>query len=119
LPQPGSRRPAAAPAPAGGGAGRGGGGGLGVRLRTAVADVLDLPRELVFDLPRITLVGALQCTVENHRGLLEFFPERVAIGLPDGRLVVTGRDLTVGAVRDGEIVVTGLVEEVRFERTGA
>lgn len=111
MPQPGSRRPDAEPAPSATSPRR----DLGARLRTAVANALDLPKELVFDLPRMTLVGALQFTVENHRGLLEFLPERVAIGMRGGRVVITGRELSVGVVRDGEIIVTGRLEAVRFE----
>ena len=115
MPQPGSRRPDADPAPAAQGPRR----VFGARLRAAVADAFDLPKELVFDVPRITLVGALQFTVENHRGLLEFLPERVAIGMRGGRVVVTGQELSVGVVRDGEIIVTGRLEAVRFEQPTA
>lgn len=88
---------------------------LGARLRRALADGLDLPGDIVFDLPRVTVLGHLQLTVENHRGLLEFLPERVAIGTASGRLVVTGTALMVGVVREGEITVTGRLAEVRFE----
>lgn len=91
------------------------GAGLAGRLRWALATGLDLPSDLVFDLPRVTLLGALHLTVENHRGLLECLPERVAIGTRGGRLVVVGRGLVVGAVRQGEITVSGQLTEVRFE----
>ena len=111
MPQPGSRQPDSGPAPAAESAHR----ARGARFRAAAADALDLPKDLLFDLPRITLVGALQFTVENHRGLLEFLPERVAIGTNGGRVVVTGQELSVGVVRDGEIIVTGRLEAVRFE----
>ncbi len=115
MPHPGSRHPDSGPAPATESAHRARGG----RLRALVADALDLPKDLLFDLPRITLVGALQFTVENHRGLLEFLPDRVAIGTNGGRVVVTGQQLTVGVVRDGEIIVTGRLEAVRFETPAA
>ncbi len=118
MPQPvGGRRHAIGPGGTGGGAPVPA--GLNARLRGALIEGLDLPGEIVFDLPRITLLGQLQLTVENHRGLLEFLPERVAIGTRDGLLVVLGRDLRLGVVRDGEITVTGLLTEVRFERPGA
>jgi len=118
LPQPAQGgRPAAGPAgPDGGPAASP---GVGARLRRALTDGLDLPGDIVFDLPRVTLLGHLQLTVENHRGLLEFLPERVAIGTRSGRLVVVGRELMVGVVRDGEITVTGMLTEVRFEGRGS
>ena len=87
----------------------------GLRLRAALAQALDLPRDLVLDLPRLTLLGPLHLSVENHRGLLEFRSEQVAIATAAGRLVVLGSDLAVGVVREGEITVTGRLSSLRFE----
>lgn len=87
----------------------------GPRLRAAVAQTLDLPPELVLDLPRLTLLGPLHLAVENHRGLLGFEAGRVAIATAAGRLVVLGRDLRLGVVREGEITIAGVVAAVQFE----
>lgn len=87
----------------------------GDRLRRVLQDGLELPADIVFDLPRLTLLGALQLTVENHRGLLEFLPDRLAISTRAGTVVVEGQDLRVGVVRAGEIVVTGSLRLIRFE----
>ena len=83
--------------------------------RATLAEALDLPRELVLDLPRVILLGALQVAVENHRGLLEFASGRVAIATRAGRLVIEGAELSVSAVHAGQIVVAGRVAGVRFE----
>jgi len=87
----------------------------GQRLRGALADALDLPRDMVLDLPRITLLGALHLSVENHRGLIAFAPGEVAIATAGGRLLVAGEDLAIGVARPGEITVTGRLSAVRFE----
>jgi sporulation protein YqfC len=114
LPQPGTRRSAEEAAPAAGARSRAPA-GWPARLRAALGQALDLPRDLIFDLPRVTLLGNLQLSVENHRGLLDFRPDRVAIATRLGHLVVVGADLTIGAVREGEITVTGILAAVRFE----
>jgi sporulation protein YqfC len=76
--------------------------------------VLDLPQDLVFDLPRITVVGRLQMTVENHRGLVEFSPTRVVIGSPQGRIVILGQELHIGVIHEEEITVAGQLRSIRF-----
>lgn len=87
----------------------------GTRLRGAVAQAFDLPRELVLDLPRLTFHGPVHVAVENHRGLVEFEAGRVTIATASGRLVVVGRDLRLGVVRPGEITIAGVVAAVSFE----
>ncbi len=84
-------------------------------LRGQMADWLDLPRDVVLDVPRITLIGDVQLAVENHRGLLEYNSERIAVGTPGGRLAVTGRDLVIGTVSGEAITVRGRIEALRFE----
>ena len=39
------------------------------------AKILDLPQDVVQDLPRITMIGNVQLYVENHRGVLHFSSE--------------------------------------------
>ncbi len=88
--------------------------GLPSRWRARIAEALDLPAELLLDLPRLTVVVPLQLVVENHRGLAEFLPERVVVSTSTGRIEIRGEDLRVGAVRAGEIIVTGRLRAVSF-----
>lgn len=85
------------------------------RLRAVLVGGLDLPPELVFDLARLTLVVPLQLTVENHRGLVAFAPDRVVVATASGRIAVSGRDLRIDGVRQGEIIITGELFGLMFE----
>ncbi len=82
----------------------------GRRSVERVADLLELPRDVVLDLPRLTLVGKLQLTVENHRGLVEYTPERVRIAVHEGEIVVTGRGLAIGSVYRDEMIIGGRID---------
>lgn len=84
-------------------------------IRRRLVRTLGLPADIVFDLPRITLLGRLQLTVENHQGIRSFLAGRVIIATRDGQVVVEGDDLHVGVVREGEVSVTGLLRGVRLE----
>ncbi|TXK90253.1 sporulation protein YqfC, partial [Parageobacillus sp. SY1] len=41
-------------------------------MRRWLTDKLELPADIVMDLPRITMVGQIHIYIENHRGLLTF-----------------------------------------------
>ncbi|MCR4418574.1 MAG: sporulation protein YqfC [Clostridia bacterium] len=88
--------------------------GFGRRWRNRLAGVLDLPRDVLIDLPKVTLVGTVQVTVENHRGLIEFTPQRVRIAAKEGAVEVEGERLTLRLVLPEEIILEGQVRTVSF-----
>lgn len=83
-----------------------------------LADALELPKEIYFNLPRIVLVGNLQVSVENHRGLLAYAPDTVVLGLHAGRLVITGEELVIGTVGPAQITIVGRLSGLRFAGGG-
>lgn len=78
-------------------------------------EILEIPPEVLVNVPRVEVVGHLQFRVENHRGLLQYEPTRVVLAIPDGRLVVTGHDLVIGWIDKNELLVTGQVRSVIFK----
>lgn len=93
---------------------RSGSQGAGRRWRNRLASALELPRDLVVDLPKVTVVGYLQVTVENHRGIIEFTPERVRIAAGEGLLEIRGQGLTLRCILLDEIILDGRIEAVTF-----
>lgn len=82
------------------------------RFEQALARFLELPRELVMDLPRVTLLGDMQVIVENHRGIIEYTRERVRISTSLGELVISGTDLALRTIFPDEIAVDGRIQGV-------
>ena len=86
----------------------------GPRWRNRLAQALDLPPDLLADLPRVTVVGSSQVTVENHRGLIEFTPNRVRIAAKEGAVEVEGERLILRLILPEEIILEGRVRAVSF-----
>ena len=84
-------------------------------LKTLIGAVVDLPKDLVLTLPRITLVGDLQLVIENHRGIEDFDGSHVRIALERGTLVIKGDNLTLRSIHTDEIVVDGSIKALLFE----
>jgi len=86
------------------------------RLRNWTARVLDLPQDVVLDLPRVTLIGGIQLTVENHRGVLHFASDSLRLAMEQGELEVTGRDLTIRSIGPEEVLVEGRITGVLLKQ---
>lgn len=89
-------------------------------FRHWAADALDLPPDVVMNVPRVELVGSLQVRITNHRGVSRFGPRLVVVRLPgEGTMaVVEGRDLVIGHINRDELLITGAIRHLRFEGPG-
>lgn len=86
------------------------------RWRRQMAELFDLPRDVVFDLPRISLVGDVQMWIQNHRGLLEYRTDLVVVAMRHGRLSVRGEELSIGTIQPEEITIIGRLRAIEFRR---
>lgn len=83
-------------------------------IKKGIADLLELPRDIVLDLPKITFVGNLQLYIENHKGIIEYSTGLIRINTKSGILVVTGSDLSIRTIVVEEIIVVGRIDKVEF-----
>jgi sporulation protein YqfC len=84
------------------------------RLVRRVAELFELPKDVILDLPTATLFGHLQCIVENHRGIIEYLPEKVRVNTARGEIVVTGRNLALGSISQDEVVIEGRIASLAW-----
>jgi sporulation protein YqfC len=76
--------------------------------------MLDLPLDVVQDLPRITLIGNVQLYVENHRGVLHFSSELLRLELTKGKLEVYGNQLVIRAILSEEVFIEGIITDIKY-----
>ncbi len=83
-------------------------------VRKLITEVLELPKELVLDLPRITLIGNAQLTVENHRGVILYTDTHIRVAVARGEIVIAGQRLTLRSILPDEIIVDGTINNVSY-----
>ena len=75
---------------------------------------MELPKEIMLNLPLVTLVGQEEVTIENYRGILEYSEETVRVGTAAGILQLRGKKLCLKQLSADCMVVTGRVEKLDF-----
>ncbi|WP_130806628.1 sporulation protein YqfC [Senegalia massiliensis] len=83
-------------------------------IKTNIAEVLELPKEIVLDLPKITLIGNIQLYIENHKGIVEYSKERIRINSKSGIIRIIGNDLVIKNIVSEEVVVSGKIINVEL-----
>lgn len=80
-----------------------------------LAGILEIPQDIILDLPRITMLGNKQLLIENHKGIIEYTPSLVRIKLNQGELIIRGRNLILGNLQIEQILVEGTVEDLKYD----
>lgn len=80
------------------------------RLQQLAANLLEIPKDAVYDVPRITLVGGLQVLIENHKGIIEFTDSRIRLAHTGGEMHVVGKRLTIRNIQPNEILIEGEIK---------
>ena len=58
------------------------------RVLDTVAELFDLPADVVAGLPRLEMVGSRQLYLEHHTGILAYSEEQIDVNTPEGILRV-------------------------------
>ncbi len=82
------------------------------RIKEKFLDMMELPKELLKDVSRITLLGNEDILIENYKGIIEY--EENIIRLNNG-INIFGTNLNVEEITDVDIFITGKINNVEFE----
>ena len=87
-----------------------------VSVLGAVAELFDLPADVVAGLPRMELIGNRQLYLEHHTGILAYTQELIDANTPAGVLRVRGDSLTLLALTGEELRIGGRIDAVEWVR---
>ncbi|RFU71685.1 sporulation protein YqfC [Peribacillus saganii] len=86
----------------------------GQKIKQLMVNTMDLPQDVMMDLPRITIIGQLHIYIENHRGLLAFADNEVRLMLKKGQLLIKGESFVIKTILPEEIMLEGKIDKVFF-----
>lgn len=84
------------------------------QMRSWITDKMDLPADVMMDLPRITMIGHIHIYIENHRGLLTFKDNEVRLLLKNGQLLIKGSSFVIKTILPEEILLEGKIDQVIY-----
>ncbi|MBO2943258.1 sporulation protein YqfC [Paenibacillus sp. F411] len=88
------------------------------KLQRWTQEILDLPQDLLYDLPRLTLIGNHELHIENHKGVIHFSSDKLVLSLAQGALEITGTELSIRSIQSTEVTLQGRVERIQYIERG-
>ena len=86
----------------------------GGRMLSTVAELFDLPADIVAGLPRLEMVGDRQLYLERHMGILAYSETQIDVNTAGGVLRVTGEGLSLLAMTGEEVRIGGRIAAVEW-----
>ena len=77
-----------------------------------VSALLDVPLDMVADVPRITLNDNRELTVENYKTVEGYQPEEIKLRSAKYRITILGKALSIKAITDEEIFISGNITDI-------
>lgn len=82
----------------------------------SVAELFDLPVDVVAGLPRVEMIGGRQLFVERHLGILAYSETQIDVNTAAGVLRLRGERLSLVAMTAEEVRVGGRIDAVEWVR---
>lgn len=86
------------------------------RLNERMAELFDLPAELVAGLFHLQLLGGREVLLEGHGGIVSYAEDCIDVSVRGGILRLRGKDLSLRAMTGEELRIAGRIDAVEFLR---
>jgi len=84
------------------------------KWQESIADFFELPKEVLMNLPRVTLIGNIQLYLENYSGVIEYNQDILRLSIKGGEIVIRGHELVIKNLFSEEIYIEGNIQSIEY-----
>ena len=80
-----------------------------------INNILEIPKEISSNEPKITILGFNQLLIENYKNILEYEEFFIRINTFIGVININGFNLSLEEMTEDDILIKGKIDSVDFE----
>ena len=84
------------------------------RISKSISEKLDIPRDVIMELPKISITADDEILIENHMGIQYFGDKEIKIKTKVGVLSIEGKNFEVLYLGGNTVVIGGKFKLVRY-----
>ena len=81
-----------------------------------IDDILEMPKEIYSDEPKITITGFEELIIENYKGILEYEDYYIRVNTYIGIININGFNLKLEKMTEDDLKIMGKIESIDIER---
>jgi sporulation protein YqfC len=85
------------------------------KTKESFAERLDLPKDIIMNLPKISVVGNKEIVIENHKGIIVFEENEIRVNSSIGLITIKGKKLEILFMEGKTLILKGKFCEVIYE----
>ena len=85
------------------------------RSASVIDTILDVPKEVVTGLPKITILGFNEILIENYKGILEYEEFYIRVSTYIGVININGFNFNIKQMTEEDILITGQIDSLDIE----
>ncbi|MGG7057072.1 sporulation protein YqfC [Clostridium nigeriense] len=85
------------------------------KSREILVEKLDLPKDVMLNLPKITIIGNDEITIENHKGIILFDRNIIKINTKVKIIDIEGENFEILYIGDSTITISGKFKSISYE----
>lgn len=83
-------------------------------IRKKITAILELPKEIVLNLPLISVIGNEEINIENYKGIIEYNEERIRINTSSGIIRIEGKSLHLKRITAESMTINGIITKLEY-----
>ncbi len=87
-------------------------------IREIFTEMLELPKESVLNIPKLTMAGNRDMIIENYKGIIEFDSTGIRLGTGMGTIKIAGSGLLIKEITSDDIIISGTIHSLEFPIVG-
>ena len=82
------------------------------KIREKLQKAMEIPKELLKNYSRVTVIGGEDIWIENYKSILEYSEELIRLS---NNISIYGQDLSVEEISSEDILIIGKIKTIEFE----
>lgn len=83
-------------------------------IREKIAEMTDIPKDFMMNMPRITILGNKEIYVDNYKGLLEYTQETIRLATTNKVIIIKGDALMITRIVEEAVFIGGNIFSIEF-----
>lgn len=85
------------------------------KSKEAITGKLNVPKEVALDIPKITIIGNEEITIENHKGIKTFDEDKIRVKTNIGIIKIEGKSFEISYIGGDTITISGVFKSIFYE----
>mgnify|MGYP005786447471 CR=1 FL=1 len=83
-------------------------------IKKGLSEGIELPNEIVLNVPLITIIGRSKIVIENFKNIVQYSNEIIKINTSCGVFKVAGKNLFLKELNKNKILIKGTLSQFEF-----